>query len=226
MKLIVLVMSCEVDRYPELVKKQQETWDSLPHDHVQTIYYYSGTTPELIGDRLTVAIEEGEGYFYIKTLEAFKYLLTKDWDYIFKTDNSSYINKDQLYQVLYSKPRTQFYGGHVYLPNYTKAEPFMWGEGFALSRDVVQHLVNIYDVDTYTKLGVEDVHIGLLLKDLEWDVTMLIHRFYGNKDFKVSHAYRCKNDCVGAIKFDDEIKAMETIHKYITNGQANSSISI
>ena len=38
----------QIKEYPKLIAKQKETWDSIHHPHVHTIYYYSSHTLSLI----------------------------------------------------------------------------------------------------------------------------------------------------------------------------------
>lgn len=214
MKILILVMSSTVGHYPKLIQKQRETWDSAPHPNTETIYYYAGPFTELIGDRLMVDVKEGHGYFYIKTMLAFEYLLNTEWDYILKTDNSAYIDKEELVKVLEDKPRSGFYGGHLY-QTYTKSDPFLWGEGVIFSRDVIQYLVNEYSFSSIGRSGVEDVHIGMILqtpfnKAVNWDTSLTIYEYYKAPHLR-GHIYRCKNE---DSKQDliDQLQAMDKLH--------------
>lgn len=213
LKILIAVMSCNVEDYPQLIDTQKNTWDSIKHSQVQTIYYYAGYNTELIGNRLMIDCEEGTGYFYIKTIKAFKYLLQLEWDYLVKTDNSAYINKHELVQKLQNKPRQSFFGGHLYqVPN---SASFLWGEGMILSRDVIEFLVKEYEESNMLRSGVEDVHIGMILKDkFPWDTSFTIHSFYPREHFIRTHIHRCKNDQPNAIKFQDDIRAMLKIHNF------------
>lgn len=214
MKILVLVMSCELDDYPTLIKKQQETWDSIPHSQVETIYFYSSFKTDLKGNRLDIDIPEGPGYFYNKTMIAFEKMLMEKWDYVFKTDNSAYVNKEALVKAVENKPRQSFYGGHFYRTTYDKSDPFLWGEGMFLSRDVVQYLVREYKSSIVLRSGVEDVHIGMLLKGLfPWDTSLMIPQYHTSKHLYITHVYRCKNDQTGDLK--DTLFAMDSIHKFL-----------
>lgn len=213
MRVVILVMSCAEGYYPELCQKQRETWDSINHPDTETIFYYAGHTTELLNDRLMIESREGHGYFYIKTMLAFKFLLEMEWDYIFKTDNSAYVFKDQLVKVLKDKPRSKYYGGHLYQTTYMKTDPFLWGEGVALSRDVVKYLVDDYESSKMLRSGVEDVHIGMILNGkFPWDTSMTIQEFYKQPTIVPGHVYRCKNDD-SKQELDDQIIAMQKLHE-------------
>jgi hypothetical protein len=218
MKVVILVMSSELERYPELVLKQQTTWDADHHQEIETIFYYSSYKTDLVGNKLHVDIPELLGYFYNKTMIAFEKLLMYKWDYIFKTDNSTYINKEVLLEILRNKPRENYYGGHLYQTTYAKTAPFLWGEGFALSRDVVQYLVKEYKGSAILRSGVEDVHIGMVLKDkFEWDTSLTIQSYHPSKSITPGHVYRCRNDLPTGIKFTDDLLTMQVIHECVVN---------
>jgi hypothetical protein len=211
-------MSCDLNEYPILVAKQRETWDSIYTPDVSTVYYYAGTKTKLVRQRLNVDVKEGHGYFYYKTILAFKEMLNQDWDYIFKTDNSAYINKEALVKALENKPRENYYGGHLYNTSYVKSYPFFWGEGVAFSRDVVQYLVDEHDFSSVGRSGVEDVHIGMILantfnKTINWDPTLRIHEYHKLQEIPISHVYRCKNDETGDLK--SQLFAMDIIHQFL-----------
>jgi hypothetical protein len=206
-------MSCEIEEYPQLIKKQQETWDSIETPGVSTVYYYSSYKTTLTGNRLDIDIPEGPGYFYNKTMIAFEKMLMDPWDYIFKTDNSAYVNKAELINVVENKPREKYYGGHLYETTYVKSDPFLWGEGMFFSRDVVQYLVREYKSSTIGRSGVEDVHIGMILnEEFPWDTSLTIPK-YSQLPVPVSHVYRCKNDQTNNTR--DTLSAMESIHQFL-----------
>lgn len=204
-------MSCGVEDYPRLIQMQRDTWDSIPNSQTKTIYYYAGYNTELIGDRLIIDTAEGYGHFYIKTMKVFEFLLSQEWDYIFKTDNSAYINKAELIKVLEDKPRNSFYGGHYYKTTSSLSPPFLWGEGMALSRDVVEYLVEDYKSAPTSRYGVEDVHIGMILQDkFPWNTTMMIHEYH-KESFMVNHVYRCKDNHLGC-SLQQQLDAMRDLH--------------
>lgn len=208
-------MSCGVEDYPKLVQQQRDTWDSVPNSETQTIYYYAGYKTELIGDRLIIDTREGHGYFYIKTMKAFEHLLTMEWDYIFKTDNSAYVYKQELVKVLEDKPRGSFYGGHYYKTQSALSPPFLWGEGMAFSRDVVKYLVDDYKTSQVPRYGVEDVHIGMILQDrFPWNTSMMIHEYH-KESFMINHVYRCKDNRLGC-SLEQQLEAMRDLHSKIT----------
>lgn len=207
-------MSCGVEDYPQLIQMQRDTWDSIPNPETETIYYYAGHNTELLGNRLIIDTAEGHGHFYIKTMKAFEFLLSQEWDYIFKTDNSAYVYKKELIKALEDKPRNSFYGGHYYKTLSSLSPPFLWGEGMAFSRDVVEYLVEDYKSAPTARYGVEDVHIGMILQDkFPWNTTMMIHEYH-KTSFMINHVYRCKDNRLGC-SLEQQLDAMRDLHSKI-----------
>lgn len=217
MKVLILVQSIDEGRYSELIQTQKETWNSVNHPQVQTLFYMPHETKHGIEDE-TIYIRENKhwGLMYVHFMRACVQALKYEWDYIFKTDNSAYINKPELIKALESKPRQKFYGGHPF-SSPEIINNFLWGEGVALSRDVVEDLIQSFVMKPYEKLGADDTILGFKLKDkFPWDETMKIH-VYDKSPVPFCHTYRCANDKEDAVKFDDEIKNMRAIHQQLTS---------
>ena len=78
MKVVILVMSSEMERYPELVLKQQTTWDANHHQEIETIFYYSSYKTDLVGNKLHVdyamvmeCLKGGELYYHLRKFGRF-----------------------------------------------------------------------------------------------------------------------------------------------------------
>lgn len=193
MKILILVMSSSVDHYPELEKIQMETWDSIYENNIKTIYYLAGQKTELIENKLY--IEGGEPWpnFFKRMLLAFKKCLDFEFDYIFRTDNSAYVNKKELKKILLDKPRINFYGGQLFYKNLDTSVNFMWGEGFCLSRDLVEYIVSMTP-DISHKEVLDDVEISNILYGKTPFVNLPIYNYYEDeKPIPIVHIYRCKS---------------------------------
>ncbi len=208
MKVLILVQSVNKSRYPELRKVQQETWDSVPHPHIKTLYYYPDPDNEFVRDNnMHIKGSDDWKYMFMQTMKAFRTALSMEWDFLFKTDNSAYVYKKELYKLLSTKPAIKFYGGHKLI--HKDLGEFLWGEGVALSRDVVQLLVDEYLLYPSRRMGVEDPHIGHMLKGrIKWDESMLINTCEPGQILTPSHIYRCR----GIVPFDSDIETMRRIH--------------
>jgi hypothetical protein len=222
MKILILVQSVDIDRYPELTKAQQETWDSIKHPDIEVLYYYPITTTKrgIDGNKLYIGGSNHWSYMFVNTIRAFREVMSLEWDFILKTDSTSYVNKEQLVKVMTGKPTTQYYGGHLCeTPPEGMTTQFLFGGGYLLSKDVVATLIDVYASNPTKRAGYDDCHVGNILTDkFEWDVSLEMCPYDPEVPIPTCHLYRCSNPKLGAKPFDDEISAINAIHKHITNG--------
>lgn len=89
--------------------------------------------------RLITPTPEGWAFIGEKTLQAFKYLLENhDFDFIFRTNTSSYVDAARLLQRLHDMPKSGVYAGFV--GTALGKLKFASGAGILLSRDVVKRI--------------------------------------------------------------------------------------
>jgi hypothetical protein len=119
MKILIIVLSHNDDLYSKFYKSQKETWDSINISGIQTLYLFGNhNCDEIIDDKIMVNVPEiivnnfpvNAGH---KTIKSF--LLTKDfdYDYIFRTNSSSYIDKKLLLDFIKDKPKNKYYSGFL-----------------------------------------------------------------------------------------------------------------
>lgn len=221
MKILILVQSVDIDRYPELIAKQNQTWNSVVHPDVTTYFYYPVASGKLgvQGNNIYVAGGTNHMYHFSNTMKAFRDVLSLEWDYIVKTDTSAYIDKRALYDLLLNKPRTNYYGGQAYKERHPSLpdSDFLWGECFVVSRDVVLRLIDTYAIAFNSLMGADDVHVARILKGkVEMDKSLEICRYYESGFIPGYHAYRCKKDTTDSVPFEDELNAMTAIHESIS----------
>lgn len=138
-KILILVMSSpSIEPYGELIKKQKETWDSVFVENVKTIFYYANpeiSSPVLHGTNLSINIEENILNNTIKFKKSLQYVINMDWDFIFRTNASSYIDKRRLLNYCQTLPIKGCYCG-------IDGGRFASGSGCFISRDLVECLIN------------------------------------------------------------------------------------
>jgi hypothetical protein len=164
MKILIIVLSHNDDLYSKFYKSQKETWDSINISGIQTLYLFGNhNCDEIIDDKIMVNVPEtivnnspvNAGH---KTIKSF--LLTKDfdYDYIFRTNSSSYIDKKLLLDFIKDKPKNKYYSG--FLGDYDKIK-FASGSGFFLSKDLVEHVIE--KSETWDHNLIDDVALAHLL---------------------------------------------------------------
>lgn len=211
MKVIILVQSIDKPDYIKLREAQQQTWDSIPCDNVRTIYYKpNGKTEELVGNIINTPENWHWSNMYKSFIKALRLLLKEDWDYIFKTDNSTYVDKEVLYNTLLTKPRVNYFGGSMYETSETSPpEAFncMWGEGYAISRDIAEYLVDFFHKAPWLNGGVDDgVVTKILIDKVSLDKTLHVYEL-AKHDKKIepgNHVYR--------VRLEDHVSSPAVIH--------------
>jgi hypothetical protein len=191
MRILILVLSCLEEPFYSLMKKQQETWDSVQNENIKTIYYYGngGGFKHINGDSFEYGAESSDEYslmhwkFYLLLQE----IINDDWDYVFRTNSSSYVDKDNLLNFAKTLPTEKCYCG-------IDGGDYASGSGFFLSKDVVKVLLN----SNYSnnRKPFEDLYIGKILKDNGINVTPGAKRAdLDNNDYVDLDTYhfRCKS---------------------------------
>lgn len=239
MKVLILVQSVDKPDFIRVREAQQQTWDSVEVPNVQTVYYLPGDVDDILEGN-TLRIRQGLHwqYMFFTFAKALRHMLKYEWDYVFKTDNSTYIDKAKLYEILSSKPRTNYYGGmsFPFKIEGVHGVDFFWGDGYALSRDMAQYIVDCYNKAPFKGMQEDDIVVAKILMDkCPWDNTLQIYLPVMN-ELKIEpghHAYRVRIDAVNyspaAFEFDDiktiidnDIFIMNQIHNTVTNGKANN----
>jgi hypothetical protein len=175
MKILVLVLSFNESPYKELMQAQQQSWDSIEVEGVRTVYYHGG----LPSDNKLHYVEDACGQSSIRLqlfctdayyLMAAKFKMcldyVKDWDYdiIFRTNSSSYVNKQRLKEFAATLPKEKLYAGWKLIGEGWNS---VSGAGIFISKDVAEILRKEIDPGFERE---EDILIGQILaehKDIE-----------------------------------------------------------
>lgn len=171
MKVLVLVLASDT---AEVYKYQQSLWRTYMNVNPQIdCFFYKGdpniTSPAiLVGDTLYLKIVESFDTIYEKTLMAFDFFKENlhKYDYVYRTNLSSFVVFDRLLKYAMNKPLRNFCSaviGH-YLNDTEK--PFPSGSGILFSTDVIRLFCERRPVKVFQ----DDVTFGYALK--EWGITI------------------------------------------------------
>lgn len=199
MKILIMVLSVKDNSiYENLIKTIRYTWDSDIVDDVKTIYYYGNKGNdeiEIFGDEIfTKSNDNGISTIGYKVIESLEYVIDNfQFDYLFKMNCSSYLNKKMLKDFLLDKPISKYCCGII--GNHNKIE-FTSGSGSIFSRDIVELIVS--NKKNWDHSLVEDVSIGKILKEKNIKLTKgeridIINGIDYNLINKKCYHYRCKN---------------------------------
>lgn len=160
--VIILVLSHFEEPYVMLENCIKNTWANHNFDNVKLFFYHGGEKELIYPDKIITNYPEGLDNIGYKTIRTFEILLKNyDFDYVFRTNSSSYINIEKLLTYLENKPRKSFYHGligkHLDL-NYAS------GSGYFLSKDLVEKIVE--NKNFWPHQLIDDLAIAHLLRDL------------------------------------------------------------
>lgn len=219
MKIIVLVLSMDSDVYINLENTIRETWGS---SDICKIYYYYGGFDNLHLDGDIIKCVSNEGLYNIgyKTIESFQYLIeNEEFDFIFRTNSSSFINIDKMTEFLSNKPKERFYCGYI---NILKESQILFasGSGYFLSKDVVKLILE--NKDKWNHEFIDDVSLGLFCRDvLSIDLVQSKRCDISNVDMEITSDllnnhfhFRCKTN---SIDRKEDSLIMRKLYDYIKN---------
>lgn len=163
MKIAIVVLSYfDNDVYSELFKIQNETWNSIEVESVDTFFLIGNCDENKIDGNLikTTAPEIlacGE-----KVLKGFELLKNLNYDFIFRTNSSSYVDKNLLKKYIIENCNDETYRGIIYNHD---GILFASGSGFILSKKNLELSVNNSHLWNYKDFP-DDVCIGALFAKL------------------------------------------------------------
>lgn len=161
MKVLILILGCKSDSYLYTVNNGiSKTWNSITLDDAPTFYYFGDANHSNHNcSSIFTPCNEQYSRIGIRTIEAFEYALNNfKFDYLFRTNISSYVNKKNLITWLNNKNRSKFYSGVI---GDFYGIKFASGSGFTLSRDLVEYLCHSKNKLNYNLI--DDVCFGNFL---------------------------------------------------------------
>jgi hypothetical protein len=177
-KIIILVLTWDDNAdYSIMDSAAKNTWGKSS-DEVKIYHYYFKPLEfegvDVVENNIFCSGYESVSRIGHKTLMALEYLLTQDFDYVFRTNSSSFIHIPNLISAMNNFPTEKFYSGRV-LPYHTTELnlDFVTGSGYILSRDLVEYVVK--NKDNWSHHFADDVSVAKLLK--EYDVYPTPHEW-------------------------------------------------
>lgn len=162
MKILIVVLSYfDNGIYTKFFESQNESWNSVDVEGVDTFFLIGNNSKdEIDGNLIKTNVKECLSNCGHKTIKAFELLKNYEYDYIFRTNSSSYIDKQMLKDYLEDKPRNNYYSGII--GNYSNIL-YASGSGFAISKDAVDLVIQ--KKERWNHNYIDDVALGLLLRE-------------------------------------------------------------
>jgi hypothetical protein len=207
--VIILVLSHYEEPYVMLENCIKQTWANHNLDNVKVFFYHGGEDECIYEDKIITNYPEGSHNIGYKTIRAFEILLkNNNFDYIFRTNSSSYVNIDKLVDYLDDKPVNEFYHGIV--GNHGGIN-FASGCGYFISKDLVEKVVE--NKNKWNHRFMDDVSLACLLRDIGIYPTIskrldITHTPVPDNIFDYFH-FRCKTsgDRIGDVRIMNELKS-------------------
>lgn len=194
-KVLILVQACDDPPYFEMQKAQLNTWDSIHVDGVTTIYYYGNNQHDgeffIWSDeskKLYCPCSEAYNMMHYRHKLATEWCLENvDFDLMFRTNASSYVHKQMLFdycQTLGTK--------EVFI---SKGDGAVSGAGFILSKDLIK--IANEGIDQHPTPS-EDMYIFTMLNRAGYEVQpggdRVEFNHYSEFPERSCYHYRCKSD--------------------------------
>jgi len=142
MKLIILIIDSLEPHYVRLKQTQKDTWNNKNFNNHTTFYYsFNNSVDKITHTDTDLIIPGNEGFFNIgkKTLIAFDYILNNfDFDFVFRTNLSSYIDTKLLYEHINNN--NLIYDGIV--GNFKGLFEFCSGSGYVIRKDIIKKVID------------------------------------------------------------------------------------
>lgn len=232
-KVLILVMSSpSIEVYNEMMKKQKETWDSIQVENVNTLFFYGDDTvseTHISENNLILKTQDTTLNNLYKLKMAYDFVYNMEWDYIFRTNASSYVDKRRLLNRAQDLPLNRLYcGKKVRLP---AGEIISSGAGTFYSRDCIDVLRNTINEDHKMKYELDDVEEAAILRNKAnigvTDGGLRSDYTHGNFDDFIQNIvftdsspyhYRCRSMCKQGTVCEERKKepiAFDKLFKYL-----------
>jgi hypothetical protein len=197
-QILYLIASSHKKPWESLILAQKKTWvKNLPNNHKALFLFGNGFLGSGSDDYVTlhevdrpqhelgikvsqISKTENESDLFFDSLAGWEQLLSNtlsgmahilenyNFDYVVRTNNSTFFNPKKLEQVLASLPDSRIYAGPEYSHQGVK---YVGGYSIILSKDVVQKLV--LGISRIQSRIIDDVSIGIALEELGVEITIL-----------------------------------------------------
>lgn len=169
MNVVIIVISSIEEPYNKLESAIRRTWGNNNNNNVKIFYNYgNGSSTFIDGDKIICDCPENIDNIGLKTIKSLE--LISEFDYVFRTNLSSFVNINNMIKYLQNMPSEKFYGGMCTL-NFSGEHlqkfgegTFASGSGYFLSKDVVNLIID--NKELWDHSVIDDVAIAGLLKRL------------------------------------------------------------
>jgi hypothetical protein len=228
MKLLISVLSCKQPSFETLKEDGiKKTWGSTVYKDTEIVYYYGSNYETCIENNDEIFVNVPEAPFNIskKDIVFFSYILKKKkFDYMFRTNVSSYVNVEKLRTHLLNKPKERYFSALIGNLN---GMPFASGSGYIITPDLLNLIVSNYQ--NYNYCLPDDVAISHFLQQHNIDIIPAKRQnFESVKDISYSsieqdiYHFRCKSETVDGYRAED-VNMQHTLYNFFKNENTSNT---
>lgn len=168
MRIAIIVLSCfDKSIYQELYNTQNETWNSIEVQNVDTYFLVGNCEYNSIEGNIIKTNAPETLFCSHKVIEGYKLIESLNYDFIFRTNSSSYVDKQKLFEYINSNCDENTYSGVIGEYGHIK---FASGCGYILSKKNLEKIVRNVTLWDY-QYRYDDVCLGDLMSKLSIPVT-------------------------------------------------------
>lgn len=158
MKIIIVVLTyLENNHYKALYTAQNETWNSIKVDGIETFFLIGDCKEDKIYDDFICTTVNENSNCSLKMINCFKLIRGLDFDFMFRTNATSYVDKKGLKDFIVNNCNVDSYCG-------VQGSDFVSGAGIILSKkncDLISDNLDMWDINLQ-----DDVAIGRIASSL------------------------------------------------------------
>jgi len=198
-KILILVLAGNTPLSNRNLEAQKLTWMSKPERNIKVLTYSGSESLDYDGKHLTVISNDDYSSLSYKALKSFEWIAKNiEFDYLFRTNTSSYIDTKKLSEFCNLNNDKFLYRGTKLKNNFNGEDvTYVSGAEILISKNVFNLLLdnkNYWDTSL-----VDDVSIGKVLQNLNINLQDSKSLMFDNSFFKLStfnHEYhfRCRVD--------------------------------
>lgn len=218
MKLLILSGTSNEQPYSDFLIAQKETWDTAHYPGVETVFFRDGPEDSKFSNIFSFEGTKEPALAHWRHKRAIDAVWDMDWDIIFRTHASSYVDKRAAYQLAFTMPQHNLYGGWLLgagLPEISWngkliKQECISGAGIFYSRDIADVLRKNLPAGINIE---EDVLAGRILQSMGYGVTFINWDrvdLVSMDGYRPSYHYRLKTGDRNA-----DINRMYELHKKI-----------
>lgn len=198
-KIVVLVLAGNTKVSNSNLKTQRRTWFLKENNNIEIYTYRGGEAFSNLDKNLIFEVSDDYKDISEKTYLAFKYIEKNiEFDYLFRTNTSSYVDLNALYKFCSTNSTSNLYRGRKLTDKFNDKEiSWVSGAEILLSKNTVSKLLEEPSIWSFNLP--DDVAIGDVLSKkgftIEESNSKLFHpKFFNFKNFNHEYHFRCRVD--------------------------------